>query len=185
MQLTENESLRGRLEAIGAYTIAKRTVMEWLFGLPTVVEWQSSAALQNDLCPLSLKFCLDAKPRDFTPVLERLLAAWDAFHGRFLEYVPQFKVYLVELFRGCYLSELAPTEKAHYLGPDLQVSDEAILRHVHEGTVGLAWERGKVTQQVWFRVDWDHEHGADVEFDADGNLTKPWEDQGEDEEEES
>jgi hypothetical protein len=31
-----------------------------------------------------------------------------------------------------------------------------------------------VTRQVWFAVDWDPEHGADVEFDPDGNVVKPW-----------
>ena len=43
-----------------------------------------------------------------------------------------------------------------------------------DSIVGFYWDRRKLTQQVWFSVDWDPEHGADVEFDADGNLIEPW-----------
>ena len=169
-----SSTLHARLAAIGAYTIAKQSWLERLFRMPVVIEWTTPVGLDNDLTRFQLRFCLDAKPRDTDAGCEKLLAAWESFRNRFPVYVPQFKKYLVELFRGCYLVELPPHEKAWYLGPDLQVCDEAILKHVTGGTVGLALERDKTALEVWFDVDWDPEHGAEVEFDAAGNLIRPW-----------
>jgi hypothetical protein len=171
---TKDEAVNARLNAIGRCEIQKRSLMDRLFRLPTIVEWSAPIGLENDLAPFTLRFFTDARPREASAGYEALLADWDAFRRRFSEYVPQFRAYLLELFRGCYLDEIAPREKAQYLDKDLKVSDSAILKHVESGIIGLSWDGKSVTLQVWFAVDWDPEHGADVEFDPAGNVIKPW-----------
>ena len=174
MRPTGDDRINIGLAVIGRYTIQQRSWVDRLFRMPTVFEWSSPVGLENDLTEFILRFFIDTTSRGKIAGFERLLEAWDMFRKRFPDYVPQFTEYLVELFRGCYLEELPPHGKAQYLGADLKVSDSAILKHVSGGTVGLSWDGRKVTQQVWFSVDWDHEHRADVEFDAAGNLLKPW-----------
>lgn len=174
MRLSESETINARLDQIGFYEVEKRTLLARLFRMPTVIQWPEPPGLENDLASFALRFSLDTKPRDFTVGLEQLLQAWERFQAKFPEYVPQFKSYLVELFRGCYLSDLAPHERKQYLGEDLQISDAAILRQVTSGSLGFDWDGSKVTQHVWFSVEWDDEHGAEIEFDAAGNVFKPW-----------
>lgn len=148
--------------------------MDRLFRLPIVVEWSAPVGLENGLAPLTLRFFLGPSPRDATAGYTALLTAWDDFQRRFSEYVPKFRAYLLELFRGCYFDEIEPREKAEYLDGQLHVSDAAILKHVEYGIIGLSWDGCNVTRQVWFAVDWDAEHGADVEFDPAGNVVQSW-----------
>lgn len=169
-----NDEIKNRLAGIGRYQIAKRSFLDRLFRSPTALHWPSPAGVENDWTRFALRFCLDVPRRDAAAGFEKLLAGWEAFRERLPEYLPQLKQYLVELFRGCYWEELAPYEKAEYLGADLQLSNQAILKHAHDGTVGFSWDGRKLTQQVWFEIEWDPEHGATVEFDELGNIIKPW-----------
>lgn len=174
VKLLIDNGLKARLDAVGRYEVLKKSLLDRLLKSPTVLLWAHPEGLRNDFVPLQLRMALDADNVRFASALTCLLDDYEEFRGQLPDYIPQLQTYLVELFRGCYAKELPPSERAAYLGPDLKVSNEAILRAVREGEVGLGWEFGKLRRTVWFRVDWDDEHGATVEFDPNGNIVRPW-----------
>ena len=59
------------------------------------------------------------------------------------------------------------------LGP-LPPSDAILLENVAQGLVRFDATGKRLVRTAWIAIGWDEEHGADVEWDEAGQITRPW-----------
>ena len=138
-----------RLNSIGPFTT------ELVTSLETELTWEAPAALANDLASLELRFRIEADRDevDINVPLSEILLIWERVCAQFASRVPEFRSLLMEHF-------------------DRHATDEDDFDDgLDDGFVQLTWCDGHIQTVAHFFVEWDEEHGAEIELRDDGSLS--------------
>ncbi len=153
---TADEELNRRLAAIGDYDVD-------IDGRLTHVTWDQPEGLQCDwnLFALSLYF-----PSGNNAVVETFLRMIERLRQRWPDPASVWREELIAHFR-IFEAQMAGWEREDYpLGEDGLATDESILQHAGRGTISVYAEEGEwISTSVWFGVEWDQEHGCELEWE--------------------
>lgn len=146
-----------RLLAIGMYeTDSSRGVVD--------VDWDSPRGFKCNWAPLSLSL---SYPKKKPELLEPLLDAVDSVRKRLPKRLKEWREQLLTSFREVYHPQMADWELGDYeTDAKGEVTDKSIISHVESVNVSLSIERkgDEIFGVTSFGVDWDEEHGFEIEW---------------------
>jgi len=168
-----DEAINAKLSAIGPYET------DFTSGM-TRIEWSGLPELGCDWTTLKLVFDIflvserKVSAQTLTAGYDALIESWNAFKPRFVKLEPNLREHILEAFRAFGVNWLMDFQREDYQDADGEISDESILRHVNSGSIQLHYDGTGVEMEIFFDVDWDEEHGLPVEFDANGEMIRPF-----------
>ena len=164
---TDDEQLKARLDALGTHEtdVGSRKVR---------LHWDEPAGLACDWgrFVLTLMFRSNKKKKD--KALRALLDAVDRVRHRFAELSDDWRNQLLAHFRN-YEVQMADWELEEYeLGADDEATEDSILKHAGTGQIVLEAfdaDGDDVSAETYFGVDWDEEHGFQIEWELPADET--------------
>ena len=156
-----NDSLRQAAAAIGEFSAESRRK-------ETTLEWDAPGGFACDWCQFSLTVDVPAKSQ---AAIRAGLEAVERLRQQFGEVQQDWRRQVLEAFRGNYQGQMDDSELDEYeLSDDGDFTDESILEHVESGSIMLSTadpEGRSFSLAAHLSVEWDQEHGLELECDLD------------------
>lgn len=147
-----------RLSLIGDYEVQRS-------GGQILIQWDRPAGCDCEWADFGLTV---AYPKKNPELLDGLLNAVDLVRSQFSAASDEWRAELLESFRDVYQSQMDDWSMEDYeTDDDGNATDDSILSHVDDGQIYLEAEPdgAVLNAHVHFGVDWDDEHGYDVEWE--------------------
>ncbi|HJT35084.1 MAG TPA: hypothetical protein VJ783_23860 [Pirellulales bacterium] len=158
---TDNEGINQGLAAIGDYEIVYHGDIPGL-------SWSNPAGIRCDWLhfhlSLSVELNKDASREQVLAGYRELLRSYERIVSKFAALQADLKKYLIEVSGQVSTCEINQVDTA---------KEEAVLQQVESGQIGLTYYEGRpVEQSAYFHVEWDAEHGVEVQLNDDGQVVR-------------
>lgn len=153
-----DDKLTARLEEIGEYETGRS-------GGQTEIQWDDPQGFDCDWTSLKLTLCY---PKSKPKSLEQLLDAVNRLRQHWHEQIDNWRDQLITCFRDVYQIQMQDWEFEDYEVDDNgDATDESILAHVEGGQILMDYypEDASIHGRTFFDVDWDSEHGFEIEWE--------------------
>jgi hypothetical protein len=155
--------LRRTAEGIGEFSAESK-------GKSTTLEWDSSESLKCDWTTFRLTVDVPAKSK---PAMQAGLQAVERLRQQFPALQEDWRGQTLASFREIYQEQMGEEELEDYdLDDEGEPTDAGILRHVESGSLVLSTadpEGRSFSLSAYLAVEWDQEHGFELECDVDLN----------------
>ena len=154
--ISGDPQLDARLQALGDF-VCDRWENEWQ------IEWENPTGFSGQRGKFALSFTLPAKQKQ---AVRKLLDAVERLRPRLSEFADAWKRELIEQFRN-YEAQMGDWQLDDYeLSDGGQVTEASILEHAGKGSICLVFGDGSVLGRTQYNVDWDEEHGCEIEWNG-------------------
>lgn len=158
---TDDEEINQRLAAIGEYEI------DHSGDAPGVI-WSKPSGADCSWVRFELSFSMSmagkTSRKRVIAAYTALLEAWQGIASRFQELEADLRKYLIEVSGQIDVHEVDQVQ---------MTKEEAVLRQVESGTIGLTYHEGRpVEKTMYFHVEWDIEHGVEVPLNEGGQIIR-------------
>jgi hypothetical protein len=159
-----DEAIRQRAEAIGP--VETETNRK-----ETVLSWEHAQRIDCDWAEFTLTLSVPAKSKE---ALNAGLHAVEQLQRQFGELEQDWRRQVLQSFRENYQGQLDDEYLADYdLDEQGEPTDSAILERVASGSIHLSADSSaNFSPVVYLNVEWDQEHGMELEVDIDLNPSE-------------
>lgn len=156
--VTGDPQLDARFKSLGEFE-CEQSENEW------EIEWDNPTCFSGAWGEFALFLTLPVKKTK--EAAHKLLDAVDRLRPRLAEVADVWKRELVDHFRN-HEVQMSDWELEDYeAADDGQVTEASILEHAGKGSICLEFDDGNVIGRTQYKVDWDEEHGCEIEWDEE------------------